>query len=209
MRHLSLSHGKFEAISLASAIQSLSSVTENIPAGMASSRLGESRPNGNFHHNDASPDLDEDYELLMQYPDQVDYYSLLGLSRNPPPTDSQLQTAYHNLSLSLHPDKQPAHLVESANAQFRRVQEAYMILSDPKKRIVYDLEGEEGVQREWSAGGPMAARMESEDAGLGQVGPRAMSPAEFRKWFIARMKAKERTALNRLVGAKVCSISFR
>lgn len=78
-----------------------------------------------------------------------------------------------------------------------------MILSDPKKRVVYDLEGEEGVQREWSATGPMAARMENEDAPLGQVGPRAMSPAEFRRWFIARMKAKERTALNRLVGAKV------
>lgn len=175
---------------------------------MASSRVGESRPNGNFHNGDnASSDLeDKDYELLMRYPEKVDYYSLLGLSRNPPPTDSQLQTAYHNLSLSLHPDKQPAHLVESANAQFRLVQEAYMILSDPKKRIVYDLEGEEGVQREWSASGPMAARMENEDTGLGQVGPRAMSPAEFRRWFIARMKAKERTALNRLVGAKVCAV---
>jgi DnaJ family protein C protein 11 len=171
---------------------------------MASSRFGESRPDGGgFHNDDASSDLDKDYDLLMQYPEKIDYYSLLGLSRNPPPTDSQLQTAYHNLSLSLHPDKQPAHLVESANAQFRRVQEAYMILSDPKKRVVYDLEGEEGVQREWSATGPMAARMENEDAPLGQVGPRAMSPAEFRRWFIARMKAKERTALNRLVDAKV------
>lgn len=173
---------------------------------MASSRFGESRPNGSFHHDDnASADLDKDYELLMRYPDKVDYYSLLGLSRNPPPTDSQLQTAYHNLSLSLHPDKQPAHLVQSANEQFRLVQEAYRILSDPKKRIVYDLEGEEGVQREWSASGSMAARMENEDAGLGPVGPRAMSPTEFRKWFIARMKARERTALNKLVGAKVRS----
>lgn len=175
---------------------------------MASSRFGESRPNGNSHHNDASPDVDKDYELMMRYPDKIDYYSLLGLSRNPPPTDSQLQTAYHNLSLSLHPDKQPAHLVESANTQFRLVQEAYMVLSDPKKRIVYDLEGEDGVQRAWSASGPMAASMETEDVGLGQVGPRAMSPAEFRRWFIARMKAKERTNLNRLVSAKVWFFLF-
>lgn len=176
---------------------------------MASSRPGESLPNGGFHNDEASSNLDKDYELLMQYPEKVDYYSLLGLSRNPPPTDSQLQTAYRNLSLSLHPDKQPAHLVESANVQFRLVQEAYNVLSDPKKRIVYDLEGEEGVQREWSASGPMAARMEVEDASLGQVGPRAMSPAEFRKWFIARMKTKEKTALNRLVAAKVCFCLYR
>ncbi|EED17862.1 DnaJ domain protein [Talaromyces stipitatus ATCC 10500] len=163
---------------------------------MASSRSEETLPNGSTYADD------KDYDRFLQYPDKVDYYSLLGLSRYPPPTDSQLQTAYHNLSLSLHPDKQPPHLVEAANAQFRRIQEAYTTLIDPKKRVVYDLEGEEGVEREWSAGGRMSTRMENGDASLGQVGPRAMPPAEFRRWFLARMKARERAALEELVGAK-------
>lgn len=152
--------------------------------------------------NDDS-DLDREYILLEKYPTEEDFYSLLGLARDPPPTDSQIQTAYHNLSLSLHPDKQPPHLAEAANAQFKHIQEAYTTLIDPKKRIVYDIAGREAVQYEWGTRGAMAAKMESDDTTSGPLGPRAMSPAEFRRWFLARMKAKERQSLDKLVAARV------
>lgn len=172
---------------------------------MASARFREGQANG-AHTDNVTFDVSEEYEMLLQYPEDVDYYSLLGVSREPPPTDSQLRSAYHNLTLSFHPDKQPAHLVEAAKAQFRRIQDAYETLIDPKKRIVYDLEGEEGVKREWSAVGVMG-KMQNDDGNLGQIGPRAMSPVEFRQWFLNKMKARERAVLDSLVGARVCIAS--
>ncbi|KAJ5223684.1 hypothetical protein N7468_008226 [Penicillium chermesinum] len=106
------------------------------------------------------PELDDNLDTdhlnaVDDYPDEADYYSLLGLSSKPPPTDSQIRSAYHNLSLSFHPDKQPAHRREAAERQFNRIQEAYYVLIDPKKRVVYDMMGSEGVKREWSGGGLM------------------------------------------------------
>lgn len=175
---------------------------------MASSRSGE-RQRRSPHTDDANLDVDEEYDSLDRYPENLDYYSILGVSREPPPTDSQLRSAYHNLTLSFHPDKQPAHLVEAAEAQFTRIQAAYETLIDPKKRIVYDLEGEEGVKREWRALERMGRTEQSrQHESHGQVGPRTMPPAEFRKWFLAKMKARERAALDSLVGARVCTFSM-
>jgi DnaJ family protein C protein 11 len=147
----------------------------------------------------------DDYEMDFDYPDEIDYYSVLGLSRNPPPADSQLRSAYHNLTLSFHPDKQPTHLVETSKAQFERVQEAYEVLSDPKKRIVYDLEGAAAVRREWGSQGLMSRRTAGDDSNR-QLGHRAMAPEEFKQWFIKKMKAKERKMINELVSARVCSL---
>ncbi|OKL64454.1 hypothetical protein UA08_00446 [Talaromyces atroroseus] len=174
---------------------------------MAASRFGESQRHGAHTINDATFDADEaeeeEYGLLVQYPENIDYYSILGVPREPPPTDSQLRSAYHHLTLSFHPDKQPAHLVQAAQAQFRRIQDAYETLIDPKKRIVYDLEGEEGVKREWGATGSMGSRRaQIQNGHSAQVGPRTMSPTEFRRWFLAKMKAREREALDSLVGAR-------
>ncbi|CRG87431.1 DnaJ homolog subfamily C member 11 homolog [Talaromyces islandicus] len=145
---------------------------------------------------------DFDFEMeLDDYPDEIDYYSVLGLSRNPPPTDSQLRSAYHNLTLSFHPDKQPAHLVETAKAQFSRVQEAYEVLSDPKKRIVYDLEGAAAVRREWGSRGLMSRRVADDDNDK-QLGPKAMAPEEFKQWFLKKMQTKERKMIHELVSGK-------
>lgn len=130
--------------------------------------------------------------------DEVDYYSLLGLSPNPPPTDSQIRAAYHNLSLSFHPDKQPAHRREAAERQFTRIQQAYDTLSDPKKRVVYDLVGAEGVEREWNRQGLMGLNGEGRE-----VGVKSMTPDEFRRWFSKTMKNRERKFVNSLVAPRV------
>lgn len=154
-------------------------------------------------------EVESEVEMDVEYPDEIDYYSVLGLSRQPPPADSQLRSAYHNLTLSFHPDKQPAHLVQAAKAQFERVREAYEVLSDPKKRIVYDLEGAAAVQREWGSQGLMSRSTEGDDDddGSKQLGPRAMAPDEFKQWFIKKMKSRERKMINDLVSARVSSLS--
>ncbi|GAD93563.1 DnaJ domain protein [Paecilomyces variotii No. 5] len=162
-----------------------------------SSRRGlNGRRDGN---NDYDSFSDADYDRLMEYPDDVDYYSLLGLSRTPPPSDVDIRSAYRSLTLSFHPDKQPAHLREAAKQQFEKIREAYETLIDPKKRTVYDLLGAEGVRREWSAGGAMGKGGAAEQQ---QVGVKALGPEEFRRWFLDTMKARERKVLDSLVQSK-------
>lgn len=155
----------------------------------------------------APPDLDDQqYERLMTTAEEVDYYSLLGLPRNPPPTDAQIRSAYHALSLSLHPDKQPASLRDIANEQYARIQNAYDTLIDPQKRVVYDMLGEDGVRMEWGIGGSMSRGREAQQQ---QIGMRAMTADEFRQWFIEIMKGRERKELEAMVESKVrASVAF-
>ncbi|KAJ5176871.1 uncharacterized protein N7482_002748 [Penicillium canariense] len=143
--------------------------------------------------------LDGEFGTNTEYPDQVDYYSLLGLAQKPPPTDAEIRSAYRNLSLMFHPDKQPPHLQESAEQHFTRIQIAYDTLIDPKKRVVYDLLGAEGVANEWRVGGAMGRGGEAERL---QVGVKAMTPEEFRRWFTKTMKKRERKAVEELVNSR-------
>ena len=62
-----------------------------------------------------------------------DYYEVLGVEKDA--DDRVLKKAYHKLALQFHPDKNAA---SDAPAKFRKVQEAYEILSDVDKRRAYD-----------------------------------------------------------------------
>ncbi|PGG95122.1 hypothetical protein AJ79_10242 [Helicocarpus griseus UAMH5409] len=141
---------------------------------------------------------EEDYERLRDYPHELDYYSLLALPREPPPTDAQIRSAYKTLTLSFHPDKQPGELKESATEHYNRIRTAYETLIDPKKRTVYDMLGAEGVQQAWAEQGLMGRNGLAERQ---QVGVKAMDEAEFRRWFLMVMKRRERKFLNELVDA--------
>ncbi|KAL4864178.1 hypothetical protein BDV12DRAFT_205870 [Aspergillus spectabilis] len=154
--------------------------------------------------SDSDPENDADsesYTLLSTYPSEPDYYALLGLPRDPPPTDASIRSAYRTLTLSFHPDKQPAELQDVAKRQFERICEAYETLIDPQKRVVYDLLGEEGVRREWGRGGVMGGE-NGTGKGKREVGVRAMKPGEFRRWFLGVMKRRERRVVNGLVRSK-------
>ncbi|OJD10747.1 hypothetical protein AJ78_08326 [Emergomyces pasteurianus Ep9510] len=151
---------------------------------------------GSSHHR--SDGSEDDYERLRDYPDDIDYYSLLALPREPPPTEAQIRSAYKTLTLSFHPDKQPEELRAAATEHYNRIRNAYDTLIDPKKRTVYDMLGEEGVRHTWGEGGPMGRNGLAERQ---QVGVKAMDEGEFRRWFLAAMKRKEREFLNDLVDA--------
>eukprot|EP00668_Euglena_longa_P029659 GGOE01037021.1.p1 GENE.GGOE01037021.1~~GGOE01037021.1.p1 ORF type:complete len:415 (+),score=82.80 GGOE01037021.1:31-1275(+) len=68
------------------------------------------------------------------------YYDLLNVSSTA--TDSELKRAYHKLALQYHPDKAGNEGLET----FKRIREAYDVLSDPDKRRLYDLYGEDGLK---------------------------------------------------------------
>lgn len=66
-----------------------------------------------------------------------DYYKVLGVKRAAPA--DEIRKAYRRLARKLHPDVNPGN--KTAEDQFKDVQEAYDILSEPKKREFYDRAG--------------------------------------------------------------------
>jgi curved DNA-binding protein CbpA len=63
----------------------------------------------------------------------TDHYTALGVSSAA--TLADIKKAFRQKASFYHPDKNPA---PDAAAQFRAVQEAYDVLSDVEKRLVYD-----------------------------------------------------------------------
>ena len=63
-----------------------------------------------------------------------DYYDLLGVARKAPVKD--IRAAYRKLARKYHPDLNPGD--KSAEEKFKQIQEAYEVLSDTKKRQLYD-----------------------------------------------------------------------
>lgn len=73
-----------------------------------------------------------------------EYYDTLGLGKTA--TDVEVKKAYRQLALKWHPDKNPDKK-EEAEAKFKQIGEAYFVLSDTKKRQIYDKHGKDGVRR--------------------------------------------------------------
>jgi curved DNA-binding protein len=71
-----------------------------------------------------------------------DLYAVLGVPRAA--EADAIKKAYRKLAARLHPDKNPGD--KGAEARFKRVNHAYEVLGDAKKRKVYDEFGEDGLR---------------------------------------------------------------
>src|SRR5690349_21666821 len=71
------------------------------------------------------------------------HYKILGVKKDA--TEAEIKKAFKKLSLKYHPDKNKDN-PEEAKKKFIEVANAYETLTDPDKRKIYDLHGDEGVK---------------------------------------------------------------
>ncbi|KAG7573742.1 Chaperone J-domain superfamily [Arabidopsis suecica] len=107
-------------------------------------------------------------------PPNRELYALLNLS--PEASDEEIRKAYRQWAQVYHPDKiQSPQMKEVATENFQRICEAYEILSDETKRLIYDLYGMEGLS-----------------SGL-ELGPRLSKPDEIKE-ELERIKRRNEEA---------------
>lgn len=88
-----------------------------------------------------------------------DYYQILELSKTATP--EEIKKAYRKNALKYHPDKNPGN--PDAEAKFKKISEAYEVLSDEKKKKIYDQYGEDGLKNS-GMGGPGGGFSSMEEA---------------------------------------------
>ena len=75
-----------------------------------------------------------------------DYYKTLGVEKS---ADAEaVKKAYRKLALKYHPDRNPGN--REAEEKFKKISEAYAVLSDPEKRKQYESFGSDQFSRRYS-----------------------------------------------------------
>jgi len=76
----------------------------------------------------------------------TDYYKALGVDKNASP--EEIKKAFRKLAVKYHPDRNPND--KAAEDKFKDINEAYAVLSDPKKKEEYDTYGSSGFHKQYS-----------------------------------------------------------
>ena len=82
-----------------------------------------------------------------------DYYQILGINRNA--TAEEIKKAYRKMALKYHPDRnsESEESKKIAQRKFQDISDAYVVLSDPKKKGMFD-QGIDPLNPEVASAGP-------------------------------------------------------
>ena len=75
-----------------------------------------------------------------------DYYDVLGVTKTS--SDYEVKQQYRKLALKFHPDR---NSYSDAGEHFKEISEAYAVISDLKKKQIYDQHGHAGVDGRYSS----------------------------------------------------------
>ena len=92
----------------------------------------------------------------------ADYYDILEIQRTA--SQDEIKKAYRQKAIKFHPDKNPGDA--AAEKRFKEISEAYEVLSDEKKRQVYDKYGKDALQGSGMPGGGGGGGFSSMDEAL-------------------------------------------
>lgn len=76
----------------------------------------------------------------------TDYYKILGVDKTA--SIDEIKKAYRKLAVKFHPDKNPGN--KEAEEKFKKMSEAYAVLSDAEKRKQYDNVGSDDFSQRYS-----------------------------------------------------------
>jgi DnaJ-class molecular chaperone len=76
----------------------------------------------------------------------TDYYKTLGVDKHA--SAEEIKKAFRKLAVKYHPDRNPND--KAAEDKFKEINEAYAVLSDPKKKEEYDTYGFSGFHKQYS-----------------------------------------------------------
>ena len=79
---------------------------------------------------------------------QRDYYEVLGVGKTA--TVEEVKRAYRGMAMKFHPDRVTADKKKEAEERFKEISEAYAVLSDEKKRGLYDQYGHAGIDQRYT-----------------------------------------------------------
>jgi DnaJ-class molecular chaperone len=83
-------------------------------------------------------------EISLSLLNQKDYYQILNLSRSC--SQEEISESYRTLSLKYHPKIAKPEASATYEYYFQKLAEAYEVLSDPKKKEIFDIYGKEGLK---------------------------------------------------------------